>query len=527
MSHEGHQHHPHHVHTDSAHVVPPFIGAIDQGTSSTRFILYDSTGHAVLAHQKEFEQIHPHPGWVEHDPMTIMETVTQCIHEVVEQMMTSGIGKVSDIKAVGVTNQRETTVVWDKATGKPSYNAIVWCDARTSGTVSELLEKTPNKEDKDHLRAKCGLPLSTYFSGVKLKWMLDNVQGLRQACENGTALAGTIDSWLIWNLTGGPNGGEHVTDVTNASRTMLMDLATHTWDKDLCSFMEVPHTILPTIKSSAEVYGKFADGPLKGVPLAGCLGDQQAAMVGQQCFNKGEAKNTYGTGCFMLYNTGTDPVQSTHGLLTTVCYQLGPQAPVYYALEGSIAVAGSAVKWLRDNMGIIQSARDVETLASQVKDTGGLYFVPAFSGLFAPHWRDDARGVIVGLTHHSTKSHIARATLEAVSFQTREVLDAMRKDARSDLKILKVDGGMTKNATLLQIQADLVGIPVERPADVETTAFGAAFAAGLAVGVWKEDSPPSRKGAGWAQFLPAIDEAAREARLVQWKKAVAHTLDWA
>lgn len=499
---------------------PPFVGAIDQGTSSTRFILFDSNGKIVLSHQVEFEQKYPEPGWVEQDPLVILKTVHTCVENVYKQFTETNLGELSDIKAIGITNQRETTILWDKNTGKPLYNAIIWSDGRNKSTCTKLEEKA--KGNRDIMRQECGLPISTYFSGVKFRWMLDNVPEVKKACDEGTALFGTVDTWLIWNLTGGVGKGVHVTDVTNASRTMMMNIKTRQWDPELCKFLEVPTNVLPTIKSSAEVYGHVADGPLKGLPIAGDLGDQQAAVVGQGCFQVGEAKSTYGTGCFMLYNTGEEIVNSAHGLLTTVAYQLGPKAKPIYALEGSVAVAGSAIKWLRDNMGIIQKASDMEELASSVPDTGGVYFVPAFSGLFAPYWKDNARGVLVGITQFTTKAHLARAALEAIAFQAKEVLDAMHNDAGSPLTKLKVDGGVTNSKLMLQIQADLLGIPVVRPKSIETTSFGAAYAAGLAVGVWKEI--PEQEGA--VEYQPTIPENERATRLASWKKAVQRTLDW-
>eukprot|EP00026_Physarum_polycephalum_P005264 Phypoly_transcript_05295.p1 GENE.Phypoly_transcript_05295~~Phypoly_transcript_05295.p1 ORF type:complete len:550 (+),score=73.52 Phypoly_transcript_05295:122-1771(+) len=499
---------------------PPFVGAIDQGTSSTRFILFDVNGKIVLSHQEEFEQKYPEPGWVEQDPLLILKTVTSCIDNVYKQFEEKKVGQKSDIKAVGITNQRETTVLWDKETGKPLYNAIIWSDGRTKSTCDKLLEKC--KGNKDVLRDKTGLPISTYFSGIKFRWMLDNVPEVKKRCDEGKALFGTIDTWLIWNLTGGVGKGIHVTDVTNASRTLMMDLKTCKWDPELCKFLEVPSNLLPEIKSSSEIYGELADGPLAGIPIAGDLGDQQGAVVGQGCFKVGEAKSTYGTGCFMLYNTGETIVHSDHGLLTTVAYQLGPKAKPVYALEGSVAVAGSAIKWLRDNLGIIQKASDMDELAATVPDTAGAYFVPAFSGLFAPYWKDNARGVLVGITQFVTKAHIARATLEAIAFQAKEVLDAMHNDAHTPLSTLKVDGGVTNSKLMLQIQADLLGIPVVQPKSIETTSFGTAYAAGLAVGVWKEI--PEQEGA--VEYKPTIGEEEREKRLASWKKAVERTLDW-
>ncbi|XP_071957327.1 glycerol kinase-like isoform X2 [Antedon mediterranea] len=429
----------------------------------------------------------------------------------------------SCMKAIGITNQRETTVVWDKTTGKPLHPAIVWLDNRTASTVDKLINKTPNK-NKEFLKPKCGLPLSTYFSAVKVRWLMDNIPPVQDAVKNGSCLFGTIDSWLLWNMTGGVSGGVHLTDVTNASRTMLMNLKTLQWDEDLCKFFDIPMPILPEIHSSAEVYGNLSKGVLKGLPIAGILGDQQAALVGQNCFKKGMAKNTYGTGCFLLYNTGEEAVQSAHGMLTTVAYKLGPKEPTVFALEGSVAITGAAVRWLRDNLGFIKEAHEIEELAKSVDDCGGVYFVPAFSGLYAPYWQTDARGVICGLTQYSTKAHIARATLESVSFQTKELLDAMNKDSGIPLRQLQVDGGMTANNLLMQDQADLLGIPVVRPTMLETTALGAAVAAGKAVGVW--DINQEKDVNGKTTFTPAIDEKVRETRFKKWLKAVQRSMQW-
>ncbi|KAI8817401.1 uncharacterized protein EV422DRAFT_560642 [Fimicolochytrium jonesii] len=498
-----------------------FVGAIDQGTSSSRFMIFDDQGAIVAMHQEEFAQIYPKAGWCEHDPEVIMASVTQCVTEAAKKFKALG-HELSEIKAIGITNQRETTVVWDKTTGKPLHHAIVWLDGRTNGTVKQLVEKSGSVT---HWQEKCGLPFSTYFSGVKLRWLLDNDEAVKKAHDEDRLAFGTVDSWLIYNLTGGVKGGKHVSDVTNASRTMFMNLHTLQWDDEILSFFGVKKNVLPEIVSSAEVYGNVVDGPFAGVPLAGCLGDQQAAVVGQRCFNPGEVKNTYGTGCFMLFNTGSKPVISTHGLLTTVGYKLGKDAEAIYALEGSVAIAGAAIKWLRDNLKMIKSAAEVNELASAVEDTGGVYFVPAFSGLFAPHWRDDARGCIVGLTQYATREHIARATLEAVCFQSKEVLDAMNADAGTDLAVLKVDGGMTASDLGMQIQADLLGIDVERPAMSETTALGAALAAGLTVGVWK-DLDNFKASAKPDIFKPTIETANRAERYGQWKKAVERSLNW-
>ncbi|KAI8921102.1 hypothetical protein DFJ77DRAFT_448543 [Powellomyces hirtus] len=500
-----------------------FVGSIDQGTSSSRFMIFNQKGEIVTMHQMEFEQIYPQAGWCEHDPEVIMDSVNQCIAEVAKKLEAMG-HSISDIKAIGITNQRETTVVWDKITGKPLHHAIVWLDGRTKSTVAKLVEKSESKTTT-HLQQKCGLPFSTYFSGVKLRWLLDNVDAVKKAHDEGRLAFGTIDSWLIYNLTGGVTGGKHVSDVTNASRTMFMNIHTLQWDEDILKFFDVKREILPEIVSSAEEYGKVVGGPLAGLPLAGCLGDQQAAVVGQRCFNPGEVKNTYGTGCFMLFNTGTDAVISKHGLLTTVGYKLGKDADAVYALEGSVAIAGAAIKWLRDNLKMIESAAEINELAAKVENTGGVYFVPAFSGLFAPHWRDDARGCIVGLTQYATREHIARATLEAVCFQSKEVLDAMNADAGTDLAMLKVDGGMTNSDLGMQIQADLLGISVERPAMRETTALGAALAAGLTVGVWK-DLNDFAAGEKPDVFEPKIEAKDRADRYADWKKAVERSLNW-
>jgi len=453
-----------------------YAAAVDQGTTSTRFMIFDHKGQVVGVSQKEHEQIYPKPGWVEHDPMEIW-TRTQ---EVIKGALQASGVSPKDIAAVGVTNQRETTVVWEKATGKPVYNAIVWQDTRTDKICNELA----NSGGQDRFRPKVGLPLATYFSGPKIKWVLDNVPGVREKAEKGEVLFGNIDTWVIWNLTGGPKGGVHVTDVSNASRTMLMNLETLDWDEEILKIMGVPKAMLPKIMPSSEVYGK-AVGDLEGIPVSGDLSDQQAALFGQACYSVGEAKNTYGTGCFMLLNTGEKPVQSKNGLLTTLGYKIGKQKAVY-CLEGSIAITGALVQWLRDNLKFFDVSSQIEPLARSVEDSGGIYFVPAFSGLFAPYWKSDARGVIVGLTRYITKAHIARAALEATAYQTREVLDAMNKDSGVALTALKVDGGMVYNELLMQFQSDILGVPVIRPVVAETTALGAAYAAGLAVGFWKD-----------------------------------------
>ncbi|MFO7167949.1 MAG: glycerol kinase GlpK [Chloroflexota bacterium] len=494
-----------------------YVAAIDQGTTSTRCLLFDRSGQIVAADQKEHQQIYPRPGWVEHDAEEIWERTQSVVRAALQQ---AGCGP-SDIVAVGITNQRETTVVWDRTTGRPYHNAVVWQDLRTDAICAELARDG----GQDRFRAATGLPLATYFSGPKIRWLLENVPGLRAAAERGDALFGTIDTYLIWQLTGGPRGGVHVTDVTNAGRTMLMNLRTLDWDDEILGVLGVPRAMLPAIRSSSEVYGE-ATGLLAGVPVAAALGDQHAALVGQTCFDVGEAKNTYGTGCFMLLNTGTEIVHSQNGLLTTLAYKLG-EAPAVYALEGSIAIAGALVQWLRDNLGLITSSAEIEALARLVEDNGGVYFVPAFSGLFAPYWRSDARGVIVGLTRYVNKGHIARAALEATAWQTREVLDAMERDSGVKLTSLKVDGGMVVNDLLMQFQSDVLGVPVIRPKVTETTALGAAYAAGLAVGYWNGLDDLRRN---WQQdkvWTPQLGEEARERSYGQWKKAVTRTFDWA
>jgi glycerol kinase len=494
-----------------------YVAAVDQGTTSTRFMIFTHSGEVVAVDQKEHEQIYPKPGWVEHDPMEIWRRTQEVIKGA---MLKAGI-TAADLAAVGITNQRETTVVWEKATGKPVYNAIVWQDTRTDKIINEF----GKDGGQDRFRTKVGLPLATYFSGPKITWILDNVEGARSRAEAGELLFGNIDTWVIWNLTGGANGGVHVTDVTNASRTMLMNLETLDWDQEILDVMRVPRAMLPEIKPSAFVYGEAAIGDLQGVPVAGDLGDQQAALFGQACYTPGEGKNTYGTGCFMLLNTGTQPIQSKSGLLTTLGYKIGDQ-PAVYALEGSIAITGALVQWLRDNLDFIKASADIEALAGSVEDNGGVYFVPAFSGLFAPYWKSDARGVIAGLTRYVTKGHIARAALEATAFQTREVMDAMAKDSGVPLTALKVDGGMVFNELLMQFQADILGVPVIRPKVSETTALGAAYAAGLAVGFWERVEDLR---ANWGQdksWRPRMSEGDRDQLYKQWLKAVTRTFDW-
>ena len=494
-----------------------YVGAVDQGTTSTRFMIFDHKGQVVSVDQKEHEQIYPKPGWVEHNPMEVWERT----QEVIAGALKKSSIDPKEIAAVGVTNQRETTVVWEKATGKPVYNAIVWQDTRTDQICNELAKDG----GQDRFREKVGLPLATYFSGPKIKWILDNNKGLRDRAEKGELLFGNMDTWVIWNLTGGPQGGVHVTDVTNASRTMLMNLETLDWDPEMLKFMDVPRAVLPAIKASSEVYGHCKNSGLEGVPVAGDLGDQQAALFGQTCFDPGEAKNTYGTGCFMLLNTGTKSVQSKNGLLTTLGYKIGSQ-PAVYALEGSIAITGALVQWIRDNLKMIESSKDIEPLARTVEDNGGVYFVPAFSGLFAPYWKSDARGVIAGLTRYVNRGHIARAVLEATAFQTREVLDAMNKDSGVNLTALKVDGGMVFNELLMQFQSDILGVPVIRPTVAETTALGAAYAAGLAVGFWAKVDDLRANWGKDREWEPKMDAKDREKTYKKWKKAVTRTFEW-
>ncbi len=496
-----------------------FVGAIDQGTTSTRFMVFDHAGAEVGRHQLEHEQILPRAGWVEHNPVEIWERT----RSVVQSTMNSLGLAASDLAAVGITNQRETTVVWDRRTGRPYGNAIVWQDTRTD-RIASALERDGRGEV---IRRKAGLPPATYFAAGKVQWILENVEAVRAAAEAGDALFGTMDTWLTWNLTGGVNGGVHLTDVTNASRTMLMDLETLDWDDELLGFFDIPRSMLPQIKPSScpDGYGEVAATEYSGIPLTGILGDQQAAMVGQVCFAAGEAKNTYGTGNFLLLNTGTELVRSSNGLLSTVCYQLGDEAPVY-ALEGSIAVTGSAVQWLRDQLGIISGAAEVETLAASVEDNGGVYFVPAFSGLFAPYWRSDARGAIVGLSRFNTNAHLARATLEAICYQSRDVSEAMEADSGVHVEVLKVDGGVTQNDLCMQLQADILGVPVSRPVVAETTALGAAYAAGLAVGFWETTDELRANWQESKRWSPTWSAEQRSSGYAGWRKAVDRTLDW-
>jgi len=497
---------------------PRYVLAIDQGTTSTRAILFDHAGELAGTGQREHGQHFPRAGWVEHDAAEIRDNVTVVIAEALDAASASA----ADVAAIGITNQRETAVIWDRATGEPISPAIVWQDTRTQ----DLVDKLAADGGPGRFREQTGLPLATYFSATKIAWILDNVDGARARAEAGELAFGTTDSWVLWNLTGGTDGGVHATDVTNASRTLLMDLRTLEWDDDLLAAFGIPRPLLPEIRSSSEVYGEAAPStPLPGVPIAGILGDQQAATFGQAAFSAGESKNTYGTGNFLIFNTGTEITHSQNGLITTVAYRLGEGEPVY-ALEGSIAVTGSLIQWLRDNLGIIETSPDVEQLALSVDDNGGVYFVPAFSGLFAPYWRPDARGVIVGLTRFANKGHIARAALEATAFQTREVLDAVNADAGLPLAELRVDGGMVANSALMQFQADILGVPVVRPAVIETTALGAAYAAGLAVGFWKDLDELRANWREDTRWLPQMDAVEREERMRQWKRAVTRSFDW-
>ena len=496
-----------------------YVAAVDQGTTSTRCMLFNHAGEPVGRHQLEHEQIYPQPGWVEHDPLEIWERT----QDVIKGALADAAATAADIAAVGVTNQRETTVVWDKNTGQPYYNAIVWQDTRTDRLIKEFAGGV----GQNRFRDKVGLPLATYFSGPKIRWILDNVPGVREAAGKGDAIFGNMDTWIIWNLTGGPRGGAHVTDVTNASRTMLMNLDGLRWSDSITEVMGVPQSMLPEIRPSSDVYGYTTeDGPFGGkIPVSGDLGDQQAATVGQACFDVGEAKNTYGTGCFMILNTGAEIVPSRSGLLTTVCYKFGDE-PAVYALEGSIAITGALVQWLRDNLNFFDFSHHVEDYAKTVEDNGGVYFVPAFSGLFAPYWQSDARGVIVGLTRYVNKGHICRAALEATAYQTREVLDAMEKDSGVKLKTLKVDGGMVYNDLLMQFQSDVLQVPVARPVVAETTALGAAYAAGYAVGFWSSTDEMRENWGVDKTWEPDPDSKAPTELFRFWKKAVTRTFDW-
>ena len=494
-----------------------YAGAIDQGTTSTRFMVFDHGGRVVSIAQKEHEQIFPKPGWVEHDPAEVWSRTEEVVGEA---LSSAGISK-DELAAIGITNQRETAVVWDRTTGKAVYNAIVWQDTRTD----QICKRLAADGGQDRFRAKTGLPIATYFSGPKVRWILDNVEGVADRASSGELLFGNMDTWVIWNLTGGVNGGLHITDVTNASRTLLMDLATLDWDQELLDAIGVPRAMLPEIHASSEVYGEARIPAVEGVKVAGDLGDQQAALFGQTCFAVGEAKNTYGTGNFLLLNTGTEAVQSTHGLITTAGYRIGDN-PAVYALEGSIAISGALVQWLRDNLKLIKAAPEVEELAMTVENNGGVYFVPAFSGLFAPYWRSDARGAIVGLTRFVNHGHIARATLEATAFQSRELVEAMNADSGVELAALKVDGGMVQNDLLMQFQADILDVDVIRPAVAETTALGAAYAAGLAVGMWSEQEDLRENWVEDKRWTPKMDPTTRETEYRHWKKAVTRTFDW-
>jgi glycerol kinase len=494
-----------------------YVGAIDQGTTSSRFIVFDRKGAIVSVAQKEHPQIYPKPGWVEHDPVEIVRNT----NEVIGAALARAQLRAADLAAVGITNQRETTVLWEKATGRPLCNAIVWMDARTAQLVAGYVRDG----GQDRFREKTGLPLTTYFAGLKLRWILDNVEGARRMAESGEALFGTIDSWLTWNLTGGQKGGAHIIDVTNASRTQLMNIATCEWDDDMLSEFRIPRNCLPRIVSSSQVYGEMDTATLKGARLAGILGDQQAALVGQTCFSPGEAKNTYGTGSFLLMNTGTEPVRSKAGLLTTLAYRFGKEAP-RYALEGAIAITGALVQWLRDNLKLFDVAPQIEPLAASVEDNGDVYIVPAFSGLYAPYWRDDARGVITGLTRYATRAHIARAALESTAYQVRDVVEAMQADSGIALSSLKTDGGMVANNLLMQFQADILNAPVIRPKVTETTALGAAYAAGLAVGFWDNTEDLRANWAVDRTWTPQMAPDRRDHYYKCWKKAVTRSFGW-
>jgi glycerol kinase len=494
-----------------------YAAALDQGTTSSRAMVFNHDGTVAAVSQKEHEQIYPKPGWVEHDPKEIWARSQEVLDEALEQVGASR----DDIAGLGITNQRETTVVWDRNTGEPVMNAIVWQDTRTDRLVDEF----SRDGGQDRFREKVGLPLATYFSGPKVRWILDNVDGARERAEAGDLMFGNIDTWCIWNLTGGTDGGLHITDVSNASRTLLMDLETLSWDEEIAATIGVPTSMLPEIRPSSEVYGEVKNGAFTGVPIAGDLGDQQAATFGQACYDVGEAKNTYGTGNFLLLNTGNEAVQSKSGLITTVGYKIGDQAPVY-CLEGSIAITGALVQWLRDNLKMIKASPEVEELASSVDDNGGLYIVPAFSGLFAPYWKSNARGVFAGLTRYVNAGHIARATLEATAYQSREVVEAMNQDSGVELESLKVDGGMVANELLMQFQADLLGVPVIRPEVAETTALGAAYAAGLATGFWASEDDLRNNWAEDKRWEPKMDAGQRDEYFKYWKKAVTRTFDW-
>ena len=494
-----------------------FVGAIDQGTTSTRFIVFDQAGTIVAGAQQEHPQIFPQPGWVEHSPLDIARST----EAVIAQALQSARLTVKDLAAIGITNQRETTMIWDRRTGEPLHNALVWQDTR----VDPLVAYFSGQGGKDRFRAITGLPLASYFSALKLKWLLDNVPNARVLADAGHLSFGTMDTWVLWNLTGGVDGGLHITDVTNASRTQLMRLDSLQWDDELLRTFSIPRSVLPKIASSSEVYGEVASGPLKGLPIAGILGDQQAALVGQTCFQPGEAKNTYGTGCFLLMNTGLKPVASAAGLVTTVAYQFG-RNPAHFALEGSIAISGALVQWLRDNLGIIRNSGEIEALAASVKDNGDVYIVPAFSGLYAPYWKDHARGVITGLTRYANRAHIARAALEATAYQTRDVVAAMEEDSRIQLQELRVDGGMVVNELLMQFQADMLDVSVVRPKVTETTALGAAYAAGLATGYWKSIDDLRRNWGVSHTWQPRMSKDKRGNLYSSWQKAVTRSFGW-
>jgi len=494
-----------------------YIGAIDQGTTSTRFMVFDADGRMVSVAQKEHQQIYPKPGWVEHDPAEIIARTL----EVADQAIKSSRVCSEQLAAVGITNQRETTIVWEKKTGRAIANAIVWQDTRVADEVARFSASG----GQDRFRDATGLPLSTYFSSLKARWLLEHVPGAKERAAAGELLFGTVDAFLVWHLTGGPNGGVHVTDVTNASRTQLFNLKTVEWDPALLAAFEIPASLLPAVRSSSEIYGEIAVGALKGIPIAGILGDQQAALVGQACFDPGEVKNTYGTGCFLLMNTGERRVPSAAGLLTTVAYKFG-EAPLHFALEGSVAISGALVQWLRDNLGMIGKSSDVEVLAKTVDDNGGVYFVPAFSGLYAPYWKDSARGVIAGLTRYANKGHLARAVLEATAYQTRDVVEAMEKDAGIKLRGVRVDGGMVGNELLMQFQSDILNREVVRPEVQETTALGAAYAAGLATGFYSGTAELRAKWKSDRVWKPEMDDAKRDSFYRSWKKAVTRSFDW-
>jgi glycerol kinase len=498
--------------------MPSYVAALDQGTTSSRAMVFDHSGRVVSVSQKEHRQIYPKPGLVEHDPAEIW---ARCSEVLDEALSGAGVGR-KEIAALGITNQRETTVVWDRSTGEPVHNAIVWQDTRTDRIIGELAR---HPDGRDRFRDRVGLPLATYFSAPKVRWILDNVDGASERAQAGELLFGTVDSWLIWNLTGGVGSGLHMTDVTNASRTMLLDLRALSWDHEIAESIGVPSSMLPEVHPSSEVYGEITSGVMAGVPIAGDLGDQQAAIFGQTCFSPGEAKNTYGTGNFLLINTGTEPPQSKSGLLTTVGYGIGEE-PVVYCLEGSIAITGALIQWLRDNLKLIRAASEVEELAMSVQDNGGLYIVPAFSGLFAPYWRSDARGVFAGLTRYINAGHIARAALEATAFQSAEIVEAMEADVGVKLDALKVDGGMVANDLLMQFQADILGVDVVRPEVVETTALGAAYAAGLATGFWASQEDLRENWVEGNRWSPRMDRETREVYLRAWRKAVTRTFDW-